>query len=449
MAAMLQDGELLPHTIYPDIPSQFGGYVPKNYDETYSGAVGVSDVIARSLNIPTVHMLQQYGVTRFYHKLKEMGMSTLSQKPEHYGLTLILGGAETTLEDLASIYGGMARSLKHFGHYNGKYAAESFRKINFLKARSKGRLAANTPELKSYNPLQASAIWHSFEAMQAVGRPGADGYWESFVSSSRIAWKTGTSFGFRDAWAVGLTPRYLVAVWVGNADGEGRPGLVGVKAAGPLLFDIFHALGPSRQWFEQPFDEMTLLTTCRQSGHIAGPYCETIDSIWAPLAGARTEVCPYHKQILLSKDLQYQVHSDCESPSNMQPNSYFILPPAQEWFYKRKHPSYLVPPPFREDCKASLSQVRPKMALIYPLNNMKIYVPKNLSGERSRTVFEAAHSNPKTTIFWHLDDQYLGSTKEMHEIELYPEVGKHRISIVDQDGERISRMFEIMETESD
>jgi penicillin-binding protein 1C len=447
MAAMLQDGEILPHTLYPDIPSQFGGYVPKNYDETYSGAVAVSEVIAKSLNIPTVHMLHQYGVGRFHQKLKDVGMSTLVQNPDHYGLTLILGGAETKLEDLAQIYGGMARSLKHYGYYNGKYAPNSFRPINYLKANSKGRLPSDAAELQAYSPLQAAAVWHSFEAMQAVGRPGAEGYWESFVSSSKVAWKTGTSFGFRDAWAIGVTPEYLVAVWVGNADGEGRPGLVGVQAAGPLLFDIFHTLGSSRTWFDQPFDEQIELMTCRHSGHIAGPFCEEVDTIWAPLAGQRTNVCPYHKQLHLTKDKNYQLHSDCASPSEMLAKNYFILPAAQEWYYKKRHPSYETAPPYREDCKANSDGKHRKMALIYPIPNMKIYVPKNLSEERSRTVFEAAHSNPKSTIYWHLDDQFICSTKDIHEIALNPSVGKHKITLVDEDGERISRFFEILETE--
>lgn len=447
LTAMLGDGELLPHSLYPDIPAQFGAYVPKNYDETYSGAVAATAVISKSLNIPTVYMLQQYGVSRFYHKLKEIGMTSLSQAADHYGLTLILGGAETKLEDLAKIYGGMARSLKHYGHYNGRYAPNNFRAVNYLQSESFGRLAADDPSLKTYNPLQAGAIWHSFEAMQAVGRPGAEGYWESFVSSSRIAWKTGTSFGFRDAWAVGLTPDHLIAVWVGNADGEGRPGLIGAQAAGPLLFDLFHALGSSREWFEQPFDEQAELTSCQLSGYIAGSYCEQVDTIWAPLAGQRTAVCPFHQQIHLNKDGQYRLHSDCASPAEMQTQNFFILPPAQEWYYKKRHPSYIPLPPYREDCKKTADDQRRQMALIYPLNNMKIYVPKDLTEERSKTVFEATHSNPKSTIYWHLNNQFIASTQEVHELALNPAAGKYKLTIVDQNGESISRNFEVLERE--
>ncbi len=242
-AAMLHDGEILPKTIFPDIPSQFGAYTPKNYDHGHDGAVSAKEVISRSLNVPSVHMLYRYSPTRFYHKLKQLGMSTLNNSPDHYGLTLVLGGAETTLWDLGGIYSSMARNLWHYNIFSSNYAPEGYQPLNYH--RYKSRKISNVTNLTrvSQSPLSAAAIWHTFEAMQEVGRPGIEGYWEQFTSSSRIAWKTGTSYGFRDAWAVGVTPRYVVAVWVGNADGEGRPGIVGVSAAGPLLFDIFHVLG--------------------------------------------------------------------------------------------------------------------------------------------------------------------------------------------------------------
>ena len=448
LAAMLQDGEILPNTLFPDIPTQFGGYTPKNYDMSYSGAVSASQSISRSLNVPTVHMLRQYSITRFHHKLKEFGMTTLSQSPDHYGLTLILGGAETSLWDLGAMYSSMARALVNFGHYNSKYEPDNFRPLNLLKTTSKARRKSSDPDLTTHSPLQAAAIYHTFNAMQEVGRPGAEGYWESFISSSRIAWKTGTSFGFRDAWALGVTPRYVVAVWVGNADGEGRPGLVGVQAAGPLLFDIFHVLGASRQWFEMPYDEMLQANVCRASGHLAGEHCTEVDTLWVQQSAMRSAICPYHKRIHLSADRRYRVHSNCESPTNMLHESYFVLPPSQEAYYVKRFPNYRTLPPYRPDCQSTLANARRSMALLYPTTELKIYVPKNLDENRSRTVFEAAHSNAEAFIYWHLDGDYIGKTKKQHVMELNPAHGKHRITLVDEFGETLVRAFEIL-TEDD
>jgi penicillin-binding protein 1C len=445
-AAMLHDGEMCSQTIFPDIPSHFGGYTPKNYDKSYSGAVKANHVITKSLNIPSVHMLKKYGMMRFADKLRKMGMTTLKYSAKHYGLTLILGGAETSLWDLGTMYSGMARNLKNSYHYDGLYKRDNFRALNFIKEESQGTLTGEAKRaLQKNTPLKASAIWHTFEAMQEVVRPNQEVFWKSFPSAHKVAWKTGTSFGFRDAWAVGCTPRYVVAVWAGNADGEGRPGLVGVHAAAPILFDIFHVLNPGREWFDQPFDEQIKLPICTHSGHIASEYCTDIVEMYEPKSSAKSKICPYHKHVHLSPNGAYRVHSDCESPMNMEHKNYFVLTPTQAWYYRKKHPSYETLPPYREDCKSSLnSSTKRRMALIYPQPNMKIYIPTNLDETKSRTVFEAKHSNTTAQLFWHLDNEYVGQTQELHYMELNPPTGKHSITIVDEDGESITRYFEII-----
>lgn len=448
-AAMLHDGEMLPDMLFPDVPTYFKGYTPKNFDETYSGAVPAHEVIERSLNVPSIYMLNQYGTTRFLHKLRQLGMTTLKNSAEHYGLTLILGGAECTLWDLAGMYAGMTRSLKHFAAYDGKYHRSNYRSINYLQNKSMPRVS----NLDKYNleptaPLRAGAVWHTLNAMQEVARPGEENYWRSFLTSSRVAWKTGTSFGFRDAWAVGCTPRYVVAVWAGNADGEGRPGLIGVKAAAPILFDVFSALGSSREWFAAPYDDMQRVTVCRASGFHASPYCLEVDSVYVPATTQQPHVCTYHKEILLSHDGKYRVHSDCELPLNMRRDTFFVLPPAQEWFYRRKHILDKPLPPYRPDCKATLPNSRNSMAFLYPTqNDLKIYVPTELDESKSRTVFEVAHANAHTVLYWHLDDVFVGTTKELHQLGLNPEMGKHEITVVDEDGTSIKRTFEILAKE--
>ena len=227
--AALQEGEILPHTLLPDIPTNINGFTPQNFNMQYEGAVPASGVIARSLNIPSVHLLRLYGVPKFYDFLQKSGLTTLAHPPSHYGLSLILGGAEATLWDVAFLYSGMARSLQRM-------------------KRTPGRIVAPTdgtgtlPEV--FSP---GAVWQVFDALKDVNRP--EEIDRRFITSMQtVAWKTGTSYGFRDAWAVGVTRRYAVGVWVGNANGEGKPELVGGRTAGPVMFDIFNLLPPS-PWF--------------------------------------------------------------------------------------------------------------------------------------------------------------------------------------------------------
>jgi penicillin-binding protein 1C len=210
-AAMLNDGLLLPGSLVPDIPMQIGGFIPENYSLTYDGAVPARRALARSLNIPAVKMLQSYGYDQFCTLLRRIGMTTLSKPADHYGLSLILGGAEADLWDLAGIYASLARTLNHFNE-TGKYDKNDFHPANYLFREETSRAA---PGSRS-SVFDAASIYLTFEAMVEVARPDEELQWRQFSSSSRIAWKTGTSFGNRDAWSVGVTPGYVVAVWVGS-----------------------------------------------------------------------------------------------------------------------------------------------------------------------------------------------------------------------------------------
>ncbi|MEI6456776.1 MAG: penicillin-binding protein 1C, partial [bacterium] len=228
-AAMLSDALILPNTLVPDIPVQIGGFIPENYNLTYDGAVPASRALSRSLNIPAVKMLQAYGYTPFYNLLRNLGITTLTKPADHYGLALILGGAEAKLWDLAGIYASMARVLNHFTMENPGYRKADYHPPLLIPSENHTKQSLN--ETSSW--FTVASVWLTFEAMVEVARPGEEAEWQQFSSSRRIAWKTGTSFGNRDAWSLGVTPEYVVAVWVGNASGEGRPGLTGLGVAAP------------------------------------------------------------------------------------------------------------------------------------------------------------------------------------------------------------------------
>lgn len=437
-AAMLSDGLILPNSIIPDIPTQIGSYSPKNFDLSYDGAVPANRALSRSLNVPAVKMLQQYKYQRFYETLQQCGITTLNNPADFYGLSLILGGCEVTMWDLAGVYASMARTLNHQSKNHGRIDPKDFHPPNY-------QLQTSNYKPQSTNiPLDATSIYFAFQAMQEVMRPGEEGLWQQFSSSQKIAWKTGTSFGFRDAWAIGLTPKNVVAVWVGNTDGEGRPGLVGVQTAAPILFDIFRLL-PNNKWFEKPRYNYSFVPVCRQSGYRADIDCPEVDTLFSPPNGTKVALCPYHKLIHLDATGTYRVTEACETPSSMLHRSWFILTPAMEYYYKQRNFDYIPLPPFKPGCISA--ETGRLIEIIYPQPDAKIYVPLEINGERGKTVFTAAHRRAGAKIFWSLDDEFVGTTQNFHQIGLNPAPGKHIITLVDENGVSISRQFEILEKE--
>lgn len=300
--AMLQEGSLLPHTLLPDIPININGFTPQNFSLQFEGAVPASEALARSLNIPAVTMLQKYGAPKFHTFLRQIGLKTINRPASHYGLSLILGGAEATLWDVTNTYAYMGRSLLQLPQTE----------CSLLLSDSENSEAVTSA--KTTDIFQPGAVWQTFNALTEVNRP-EEIDWKSIPSMHPIAWKTGTSHGFRDAWAVGVTPHYAIGVWVGNATGEGKPGLVGARTAGPVLFDIFSLLPPT-QWFKRPGNVFVKTEVCRKSGHLKGRFCEETDTLLILPAGLKTEACPYHHLITLSADETHRIYENC---ANLEP----------------------------------------------------------------------------------------------------------------------------------
>lgn len=416
--AMLQEGSLLPDMLLPDVPVNINGFTPQNFSMQFEGAVPASEALARSLNIPAVTMLQRYGVPKFHSFLQQIGLKTINRSSSHYGLSLILGGAEATLWDVTNAYAMMGRSLLQ------------------LPQRSCSLLLPTSRITESTDPFQPGAVWQTFDALKEVNRP-EEIDWKSIPSMQTIAWKTGTSYGFRDAWAVGVTPRYAVGVWVGNATGEGKPGLVGAQTAGPVLFDIFNLL-PSSSWFTRPAGIFVEAEVCRKSGHLKGRFCDETDTLLVLPAGLRTEACPYHHLVTLSADESQRIYENCANTEPTLQKSWFTLPPVWEWYYKQHHPEYKPLPPFKAGCGEDTFQ---PMQFIYPPMNARIKLPKQLDGSKGFLTVELAHSNPNATVFWHLDETYQAQTQDFHKISLQPAAGKHSLTAVDGEGNTISTTF--------
>lgn len=424
-AAMLKDGEIFPDVLVNDIPSQYNGYVPENFDRSFNGVVPAKVALARSLNVPAVAMLKDYSYSRFYNLLKGLGMTTLFRNADDYGLTLILGGAEGNLWDISNIYSGLARKSMGF----------DFQKISLLKTPKK--------EIVNTGNLSPGPAYLTLEALVEVKRPGLDGYWKSFVQSQKIAWKTGTSLGQRDAWAIGVTKKYTVGVWVGNSNGEGVSGMTGLSCAAPVLFDIFNSLEKSA-WFDIPYYDLKQIAVCKNSGFLPNEYCDT-KYIWVPQNSYFDKVCKYHKLIHLDESQMYRVNSECMSVEKMTHKVWFVLPSVQEYFYKKSDPEYKVLPEYLGKCEKAFEEYSNSiMNIIYPSNNAKVYIPVDVSGEKTAIIIQATHRDESAIIYWHIDDDYIGSTVKFHEKIYTPEPGEHTITLVDKQGNIFERKFFVL-----
>jgi len=441
-AAAIDDGLITPNQLLEDYPAFFEGFSPKNFDLTYRGAVHAKEALTRSLNLPFVLMLRDYGFERFHQKLKRIGMTSLIKSPDHYGLSMILGGAEASLWDLTNMYANLFRVYKNSFSFNW---SERYNGINYFENKylsTEKRKILTT----GFRPdeFSISAAWMTIDALKGLNRPEAFAGWEQFDSSTPIAWKTGTSIGFRDAWSIGINGKYVVGVWIGNADGEGRPDIIGGKAAAPLMFKTFKQL-ESIPFSIIPESEIESFVICSNSGQKANPYCkETYEAFWPQTIQFSTP-CTYHQLVHLDKELKHQVNSSCYNVDNINHLSWFILPPIQAWYYRQYNLDYKSLPPFKLDCQETTN--KPTIQMIYPSNSSKIFIPRELNGKMGETIFEAAHSNIQQIIYWHLDGQYLGSTIRNHQMAIIADQGTHQLELVDGQGLELKTTFEVLNEE--
>jgi penicillin-binding protein 1C len=412
-AAMISNGVITPKRLIADTPLSINGFTPHNFNKNFSGAVQADEAIIQSLNVPLVRMLSLYTVGRFMEDLKRLGMNSLRYDEEYYGASLILGGAEVSLWDLCQMYRCLAYNLKE---------------------------DCDSSEVKGQRRISRAATWFAFEAMSKLNRPEEESEWRHFSSMKNIAWKTGTSWGSRDAWSVGVTPKYVVGVWVGNATGEGRAGMTGVGFAAPVMFDVFSLLDDSG-WFSPPYGEMEQVRVCKKSGYVASTICEDVSVEYLPESANLTSSCPFCQWVHLSKDGRWQLNSSCVSISEIETKPWFVLPAAQEYYYKYRHADYRQLPPFREDCEGSKID---QIDLIYPEHNMMVVIPRGFDGSLEKVVCEAVSRRTDAVLYWHLDQQFVGETGNgIHQIALAPSLGEHILSVVDDLGNRKTISFEV------
>lgn len=418
-AAALDKGLINRRTLLDDVPSFFGGFSPKNFNYGHTGVIPANVALARSLNIPFVHLLQAYTYEQFYQDLKDWGFQSLQRPAGHYGLTLILGGCEVTPWELAQVYFSLYR----------KAADLPNRTIHFDHA----------PDTLTSIWLSKEAIWQTLQAMTTVARPEGERSWRTFFSSQLIAWKTGTSHGFRDAWSVGINGEVLVLVWVGNADGEGRAEMTGIQVAAPLMHSIMRLRPNDRNWLNRIKPFMQKQDICRVSGMLGNGLCPT-QELEVTSNAARSGLCTYHREFFLDKTGTYRVNADCYPLFDSKKETYFVLPAVQGHYYGREVPDYSGIPALHPKCAENINPI----GIIYPNQNSKVYIPIELDETKGQAVFKATHSVLDAALYWHVDDTFYGKTTDDHQLAIWLPPGRHLLTVMDQVGNKMSRTFEVV-----
>ena len=443
-----------------DVPTFFGTFAPQNASKEFSGLVTLEDLLVESLNVPSVRLLNAYGVHDFYDFLEDAGFDGLFRSPDGYGLSLILGGAEASLFELVQLYAALGNSGRSRPLVALEPAADSGRGEDgravpaAVSDRECGvRLRPATPidhdraaPAVAAGPAREAlfsegAAWLVLNTLTRLSRPGAEYYWECFDNRVPVAWKTGTSYGQKDAWAIGVNGQWTIGVWAGNFTGKGNAALTGHGSAAPLLFTLFNMLTRpgEKAWFDEPLFDLVDVECCAASGYPAGPYCADTFRAKRPRSAYVSGMCPYHRRFLVDKATGREVCSLCWTGVDTEWVTRFVVPPlVKDIFAGTGRRADDVPlhsascPDFQED---------DRMALVYPVEGIKIFVPRDFDGVHERIVFTAKHERSATHLFWYLNGRLVGETAGAHECSVDLPPGEYTLTVQDETGLSRSARF--------
>ena len=362
-------------------------------------------------------MLREYGISHFLDYLKRCGFTTFTRPADEYGLPLILGGGEITLYEAVYAYAQLMNAACGRSGYSGEHVF----------------------------PVSAGAAWLTLKALAEGVRPDDESLWRVFAGSKRIAWKTGTSNGNRDGWAIGTTEAYTVGVWFGNAEGQGRQDLQSIRTAAPVLFEIFTSL-PAAHWPAAPSENLKEETFCADSGYIAGRYCSRTVKGFRPAQAPQGTVCPYCTAVSFTPDGRFQ--ADMSDMTGVYEGRFpliqnrFVLPPAVEYYYTRFAATYKKLPPFVAGHQGTHPS---QLAILFPEQGARIVIPVEIDGSAGAMIMQAAARDIGTVIYWDIDGVYLGSTQGTHTMTVRPKIGTHVLTVTDSLGARRVRTFEVLD----
>ncbi len=426
-ALAIDGGIILPQTIIKDVPTYFDAFAPANATESYDGIVTARDALIRSLNVPAVRLLNMYGVFPFYTFLKNAGVETLFRSADDYGLPLIIGGAEVTAWDMVRLFRGLA---------NGGV----FEPLTLLENNEDIQKSA------SASLISDGACFLTLEMLKELKRPGAEFYWQQDQNQYPLAWKTGTSYGHKDSWAVGVSPEWTIAVWIGNFDGEGNKNLSGAGSAGPLLFQIFNSMphDPELNWFEKAEMHFVDVELCAATGFLAGEHCPKKTIVEAPRFMKPLRICPFHESIFMDKENRYTVCSKCWQKGHHQTSVLVYPADVIQYLYERGILLERIPL-HHPQCPAGREQK--DLQILYPYENAILWIPRDFNLKYQEVVFRAAERYAQRQVFWYLNDRYLGITSGNHIMTTNVPVGWHEVYVVDEDGNKDTRKFFVQKSQ--
>lgn len=426
-------GKLTPKTVLTDVPTAFAGYQPENFDRTYHGNVTAEKALAFSLNIPAVKVLAQTGVPVLIEKLKQAGFTQIRKDENKLGLSVILGGCGVTLEELTGLFAAFANEgtfapLKLIAPSQPSSKGKGF--FNSLPM-GEGQGGAFSADRGWEGALiSPSAAFMLHEILTQATRPDLPNHYQSNYHIPKIAWKTGTSYGRRDAWSMGYNARYTVGVWVGNASGEGIRELTGADIATPLLFNIFNTIdyNSTERWFAAP-RQMGFRLVCAESGLVPSEHCpHQIADYFIPLVST-AQPCTHLKEVAVAADESFSYCTSCLPESGYKKKQYPNLPPDLMAFYESSGVAYVKIPPHNPACTRILEEGAP--VIVSPANGREYFID---ASDPPELLLSCQTDNEVKRVYWYINDQFYQAADATEKVFIIPVTGSMKISCSDDKG---------------
>ncbi len=433
-ALAIDKGLITPQTLVFDVPVDYAGYTPINYDSKFDGYLTARDALARSLNVPAVNLYAKLELDQLYEFLQQGGITSLANQSE-YGLSLVLGACGVNLLELTNLYAGLA-NMGEFAPYQlilkNDAGKEDKIDINSRDANSTNNHKFNTTRL-----LRTETSWIISEMLTTLKRPDFPESFEKTGTMPKVAWKTGTSYGHRDAWSIGYSPELTIGVWVGNFNGTGAPILTGAEAAAPILFALFTALSgeKSEQWFSEPENLKTRLV-CSLSGLPLSLHCPTsIEDVFIPGVSS-VRVCHIHKTIQVDTETGERLCSSCRPGKHFHEKKIAVFPASVATWLNANGFAIPVLPKHNPNCKRPIAGSHP--IILSPTQNTVYQIRSNIPLEYQKIKLSASVSGDTQDIFWFLNGELIYKGKAVDTTFLTPTVGNHKLTCIDGAGRSTS-----------
>ncbi|MBS1774033.1 MAG: penicillin-binding protein 1C [Bacteroidetes bacterium] len=407
----IDNGFITPKTVIADVPININGYVPENYDLQFRGNITVEDALKQSLNIPAVKLIDKLTPKVFTSSLINAGFTSVSQKRNKLGISMILGGCGVRLDELTALYASFSNG--------GKFIPIKYIKTNSTVLKQKGE--------KILSPESAYIIT---EILTELHRPDLPNLSEKSQNIPHIAWKTGTSYGRKDAWSIGYDKDYTVGVWIGNFDGTGVAGLNGAAIATPLLFQLFNSIdkNTAAEWNVAP-EGIAFRSVCRQSGKIPSDFCtDQVMDYYIP-GISPNERCNHMTEVNTSADEKYSYCTTCLPANGYKTKLYPNVSAELAAYYESSHISYQKIPLHNPKCNRVFDG---KLPVITSLTNNLTYIIMDKQEQKLQLI--CATANDVQQVYWYVNDKFYASAKPGERTFFKPEGNAVKISCTDDKG---------------